>query len=307
MAGLAIRNHLARWLAASRLLDLSDFVGVLEGARPGQNYVRGRCPFGGHIDDDPSLVVYGGDDPHFHCYGCKKHGSWQELWETLSEEPAEYPERLVTETVEHGPWYRPSWYQWEDLSEYVEAAHQRLLHNVHHHWYVQERGLFRSIRPYRIGYDEGWLTIPIYLPSGVLDGVVARAYPAQAEKAEMRYDMPGNQGRMMYVPDWKQWREADVVYIVFGILDAISMALAGLPTASPTTGKDSFRPRWVADAHASVVVVPDRDEDDTANELAVRLPRGGRVHSIQYPDGCDDPNDILAQYGADKLRELVYA
>jgi hypothetical protein len=53
----------------------------------GNNYNRYagkiRCPF--HDDHDPSLQLYGGDDPHYYCFGCRKYGP-----------PSDLPEELLT-------------------------------------------------------------------------------------------------------------------------------------------------------------------------------------------------------------------
>jgi hypothetical protein len=46
----------------------------------GKTFKRGRicCPF--HADDTPSLEIYAGEhDPHFHCFGCGRHGPLDEL------------------------------------------------------------------------------------------------------------------------------------------------------------------------------------------------------------------------------------
>ena len=40
-----------------------------------------HCPF--HNDKTPSLQIYGGDDPHYYCFGCNKHGPLSDLSKEL--------------------------------------------------------------------------------------------------------------------------------------------------------------------------------------------------------------------------------
>jgi hypothetical protein len=109
----------------------------------------------------------------------------------------------------------------------------------------------------------------------------------------------------MYVPNWELWNETETHYIVFGVLDAISMAVAGLAACSPTAGKGSFDPRWLDRENAVVVVVPDWHEDRDAFELAAHLDWRGRVCPLQYQAGEKDVNDILVKRGPEGLRDAT--
>ena len=62
-----------------------------------------RCPF--HKDDRPSLQLYGGDDPHYHCFGCGAHGPLSDL-----------PEELITAA--------PSSHTQTDDAETLDYAHR---------------------------------------------------------------------------------------------------------------------------------------------------------------------------------------
>ncbi len=60
----------ARWPIDRFLTEL-----MLCDLRPSRhNQWTGRCVSPAHRDSQPSMVVYGGDDPHVHCYGCGVHG-----------------------------------------------------------------------------------------------------------------------------------------------------------------------------------------------------------------------------------------
>jgi hypothetical protein len=109
----------------------------------------------------------------------------------------------------------------------------------------------------------------------------------------------------MYVPSWALWKEAEVHYVVFGVLDAISMVVAGLAATSPTAGKASFDPEWLDNIDGTVVVVPDRGEESNAYDLAAGLDWRGLVHLPKYSADENDPNKILVQRGAKGLRHAM--
>jgi hypothetical protein len=63
----AIKDRLTpeEWARQINLTDLRSL--------PGGKAV-GRCPFPDHADDSPSFYTYEGADPHWHCFGCQRHG-----------------------------------------------------------------------------------------------------------------------------------------------------------------------------------------------------------------------------------------
>ena len=284
-----------------RDLSLSDFKSR-QGGRLSGGMLLTTCPF--HEDSTPSLGVYETPERHYHCFGCKAHGSWRELWEVLGS-----PGTVVLAPPDRSDsWYdRPRWGGDTPLAQYAERSHLALVSQPHLHWYIQDRGIEEAIEPASLGWDTGWLTVPVTDDGGEVVGIVGRAYPHIAYKVSMRYDMPRKQPPLAYVPDWRLWNEAEIVFILFGVIDAISMVVAGLAAASPTAGKGSFDPRWLDRTDKSVVVIPDRHEDRDAFELARSLDWRGRVYIPEYENKEKDVNDILVQRGPEGLRYAVAA
>jgi hypothetical protein len=173
--------------------------------------------------------------------------------------------------------------------------------------YLDRRGMLGSIEKFGLGYEAGFLVVPIKGRGGEVQGLIRRAYPETERKTGKRYMIPTGQQAMMYVPDWGLWDTSEVSYVTFGILDAMSLAVAGLGAASPTNGKLSFDPKWVDDIRHKIVVVPDRGEEKDAHDLAARLDWRGHAGLLDYQDDEKDPNDILVRRGADGLKEALYA
>ena len=260
------------------------------------------CPF--HQDDTPSLGVYETPERHYHCFGCKAHGSWRELWEVLGS-----PGTVVLAPPDRSDsWFdRPRWGNGTPLAQYAERSHLALVSQPHLHWYIQDRGIEDAIEPASLGWDTGWLTVPVTDEGGEVVGIVGRAYPHISHKINMRYDLPRGQPPLMYVPDWEVWNGAGTHYIVFGVIDAISMAIAGLAACSPTAGKASFDPRWLDTTDTPVVILSDRHEDRDAFDLAARLDWRGRVCLLKYEEGEKDVNDVLVRRGPEGLRDATQA
>ncbi len=203
--------------------------------------------------------------------------------------------------------HRPRW-TWP-LDEYVAERAAALTSGVGDTagagLYLEGRGIANMVQLCGIGYDNGWLTFPITSSDASTLGVVARALPGRASQTSMRYDMPPEQGPMMYVPDWRAIKDAPEIFVTFGIIDAISLNMVGMAACTSTAGKGSFNPDWLADISRPISIVPDRDEDATAFALAARLDWRGRTLRLDWPAGTDDPNDILAKHGLEALRDAV--
>jgi len=257
------------------------------------------CPF--HEDRTPSLAVYA--DQHYYCFGCQAHGPLRDLLAA-----AESPSHVVLVAPDRSAsWFdRPKWNRdGEKLTAYVERSHIAMVSQLHVQWYPEQRRLESAIGVAGLGWDLGWLIVPVTDRTHDVVGVVGRAYPHVASKTGMRYDLPRGQGPLQYVPNWEMWNEAEMHYIVFGVLDAISMAVAGIAAASPTAGKGSFDPRWLDHEDQEVVVIPDRHEDRDAFDLAGRLDWRGQVRLLQYEAEEDDCNDILVRRGPEGLADAV--
>ena len=252
------------------------------------------CPF--HEEGTPSLALY---SDHYHCFSCGAHGPLDDLPDGLAGSGGSF-DRAVGSVG--GGQTRG------DLHERVHEAHHRLLAlKQTMGLYPQRRGMLGSIERFGLGYENGFLIVPIKGRSGEVQGLIRRAYPETERKTGKRYMIPAGQRAMMYIPDWKLWDVAEVSYITFGILDAMSLCVAGLAAASPTNGKLSFDPKWLDDVRHRIVVVPDRGEEKDAHDLAAKLDWRGHVSLLNYEENEKDPNDVLVRRGAVGLKEAIDA
>ncbi|MEK7178432.1 MAG: hypothetical protein AAB721_02125 [Patescibacteria group bacterium] len=119
--------------------------------------------------------------------------------------------------------------------------------------------------------------------------------------------MPRGQGSLCFIPSIELWKESDEIYVVYGIIDAISMVVAGLAACSPTAGKASFDSSWLDEENKSVVIIPDRHESRDAYNLAAKLDWRGHVYIPEYEENEKDLNDILVQRGPEELRHATQA
>ena len=94
------------------------------------------------------------------------------------------------------------------------------------------------------------------------------------------------------------------MYCVFGILDAVSLELCGLPVVTSITGKN-FNVEILRSLHKRLIIIPDKDEEKSAHNYVNSLGWRARVKELDYPQGCKDCNDVLMNYGKEELKELL--
>ena len=121
----------------------------------------------------------------------------------------------------------------------------------------------------------------------------------------MKFDMPYGQKPMLYVPHFGHWEAQERVFVVFGIFDALSLAVAGFAGSSPTAGKGSLDVRWFDQLNKLIYIMPDRGEDKEAYEYAAKLDWRGRVCKLEYNTDEKDVNDILVRRGPEGLRDAM--
>ena len=114
----------------------------------------------------------------------------------------------------------------------------------------------------------------------------------------------------MYCPNWGLLNRSNKVAIVFGIFDALAIASIGIPVVTPTSGKDSFKPKWLDDVwRGSVIIVPDKKEEATAYKLHKDLSLFG-IHNdvllLDYPSGTKDPADYLRTGKRSQLEKVLH-
>lgn len=98
------------------------------------------------------------------------------------------------------------------------------------------------------------------------------------------------------------------MYVVFGMIDALTLSELRLPVVTSTGGAQSFRPQWLENYRKPILVIPDKGEGRAARRLAGGLDWRGKVKTLDYPGDFKDPNDyIAAGRGESLLKELVGA
>ena len=112
---------------------------------------------------------------------------------------------------------------------------------------------------------------------------------------------------MMYCPDWSLLSRAEeCIYVVFGMMDALTLSELRLPVVTTTGGAKSFKEEWLKDFRLPIIVVPDKGEQPQAYRLAKDLGWRGDLNKLSYPMDYKDPNDYIRNgHGKELLYELV--
>jgi DNA primase len=279
-------------------ITLSDIAERLPQAKPYGHYYMGLCPF--HLDRRPSLMV---SSKRYKCKGCGARGSLAKLYKKLN--PSD-PRLREAPPKRFGSRVFPQYSDIDEVRIRLLNAHDRLaMDEGTLHAGLNKRGIHAGlVLSYELGWWDNWYTFPIKSERGEIIGGVARANEALENKGVDKYDMPWGQPPMLYIPNWTLWRKSDIVFIAFGILDAITLASLGFAAASPTAGQDSTDPRWLDNVRKNIYVVPDRNETEAGIALARKLGFRGKVLGLPYDNFRKDPNDFLR---TGHERELIQA
>lgn len=239
-------------------------------------YFKAVCPF--HQDNDPSMLVF--KDGWFRCLGCGTNGRWETLWNKMKGQP------VTVRAEKKTSWAYPD-LRGLSLEEVCFHAHNYLIKFPSLGWYLEMRGVQDRIERNELGYWEGWYTIPVYDVEGNFITAVLRAAPHIQFASGMRYWC--HHSPVPYVPDWRMMTKGEYVIVVYGMLDALTIASLRLPVITTTGGKDSFIPEWLDDYRKPIYIIPDLGEETTAIKLAGKLGWRSSVVRLNYPDGIKDP------------------
>lgn len=254
---------------------LDDIADVLDGAHRYDHYLVARCPF--HDDTRPSFFVY---PDKYRCLSCGAFGETSRLLEKIS------PSHTV---VRVGEFRNPftTWLKDHDLGFILRQAYQ---YRPSH--YLETRGISAAIQArLGIGKLDNWITFPIWDHQHKIVGAVARAGEGMTSRA--KYVLPSAQSSsLLYVPSWKRIITEPVVFVVFGIIDAVTLFMLGYACASTTTGKQ-VNPNIFDHIRKRIVIIPDLGEEKEAHQLASKLGWRGNVAKLDYPERTKDINDIL--------------
>ena len=253
----------------------------LPGAKRYERYVAALCPF--HGDSLPSLMVY---PDRYQCLACGASGKPEKLFAETSLAP------LGQQTKEE---YFPTIPYRMSADVLAYKANREIKNNQAALSYLEDRGIAESVRRYRIGYWDGWFTVPITNKEEEIINIMFRAGEwVQTQTHRRFYQFKGRAGMMMYCPDWELLEQADKLFLVFGLFDAITLALLGYASVTPTIGMFNFKPEWLDFWRKPIRIIPDKGEVPAANKLCAGFGDWrASVVQLKYPGGTKDCNDYL--------------
>lgn len=253
------------------------------------------------VDHNPSLMVH---EDSFRCLTCGKSGSLTYLDKTLGSR------FMMTRSQPSRSNVLPRWRKWEERWGSIEGianhAHTSLLKFPQFQSYFKKRQLESFIDLGHFGYIDGWLLFPAFSQRMEIVDIVIRA---GTSKSGVRYvllrgDTAG--AAHLYSPRWDRVLQSEVVYVVYGIIDAWAMESIGLPCVTGCTGK-SLSADLLKPLNKKFIIVPDDGEEREAHLLANKLGWRADVKRLKYDDDCKDPDGIRIKFGSPYLSQLLGA
>ena len=269
-------------------VDLDDIASKLDYAKRYENYVVALCPF--HDEKRPSFFVY---LDSYRCESCGAKGKTSKLVEKLSGIPISHK----TAPNFKNPF--TTWSRDRTLAETLKLAWQNAP-SV----YMRERGVDdNEQKRLGIGILENWITFPIRNRKGKIIGAIARA--GENNSSIAKYLTPSGQNpNLLYIPDWKRLQKKKVIYLTFGIIDAVSLYLMGAASISTTCGM-RMDVSYLDQIRKRIIFIPDRGEEKQAQKFASKLGWRGGVMQCNYPEGCKDVNDIMLSKHKNNLLSVL--
>ncbi len=259
-------------------------------------YFLAHCVF--HDDAKKSLLIY---PDGYNCRSgeCRAKGPLNKLIAVL-EDPGNLPRIQVAE-YERPP-YIPS--DIEQLKKFVERSHLAIAQGPERTFYLRQRGVTKMVRRAKLGWYEGWITVPIFNSIGNLAGLYARATPAEQEATGQRFHQPHGSRPQLYTPGRELLNSSPTVAVVFGMMDALVLASLNIPVVTTTGGSGDFDAGWLDEYRKNFTIFPDASGDtEPAYELAAQLGWRGRVRWLPYDEEVEDPADF-AKEDVDRKDEL---
>ena len=276
------------------MLVYEDFINVFGSVEMHDRYFLAVCPF--HDDHKPSMLVF--KDGWFRCLGCNRVGGWETLWNRLHG----WASPVAPET--NTRWRSPLMPDDDKLGleEIAYQAHLDITHFDTFQWYLRKRGIESKIDDYYLGYWRGWYTFPIFDRNHAFVSMVFRAAPHIEHSGGQRYWYKGP--NTLYIPDWRLL-EQKKLFLTYGILDAVTLAMLGYPAASVTAGTASFKAEVFEDFRFPIYILPDQDEQNSVMKHVGSLGWRGNLVLLQFGDGMKDVNDFVQKGQTAALRNQL--
>jgi hypothetical protein len=274
-------------------LLLDELMDLLDRPKRYSNYIVAMCDHDGAYR--PNLFIY---EDTYRCSSCGKWGKTEDLLNQLLGKPIIYTQEAFNF---RNPFTR--WTKDKSLLKVLRSAKNTLKHQAVFRSYLLKRGLDHpTINKLKLGYKDDWYTFPVFDENKKLVGAVARA--GEGRDQTNKYVVPqGQDPNLLYCPDWKRLEGSGNVYLTFGVISCISIYLCGLKSLSTLSGH-TLDSGSLDEIRKTIVVVPDRHEEEAAYRLANKLGWRGKVLELDYPDDCDDPNDVYMK-SPKLLKDLI--
>jgi hypothetical protein len=270
------------------MADLDDIIGYLDYATRYETYIVSRCPF--HEDRRPSFFVY---EDRYRCESCGASDWTSKLLEQIGEAPISHVE---------APNFRNPFTRWSrdrTLAETLKLAWKNAP-SV----YMRERGIDdRTQKSLGIGILENYITFPIRNQRS--DRIIGAIVRCGEGRSGQKYIIPAGQDpNLLFSPSWKRVNKKKVVYLTFGIIDAVSLYVMGAAAISTTCGM-RMNTSYLDQIRKQIIFIPDRGEEEQAQKFASKMGWRGKVMRCNYPEGTKDVNDIMLSKHKDKLLEAL--
>ena len=274
-----------------QVYELSDTAQWRGHGREQGPYLHMACPF--HGDDKPSLLAF--EDGWFRCQSdeCNQTGQLDKLYTRLVA-----PDMVVYGTGERTKSWPPRLPHVEDrrgTERLIWDAHDVLMRNDGFRWYLKLRGVADRVETAKLGWYEGWITVPILSKDQEVHGLYLRATRLTERLTGLRFTQPTSQKPMLYCPDWALLKKkTSSVFVVFGMMDALGLSSLRFPVVTTTGGSKSFNPEWLEMVRKKIVIIPDATGDsEAARRLSAGLGWRGEIVELPYDDDIQDPADYL--------------
>jgi DNA primase len=266
-------------------VDLDEIASKLDYAKRYESYVVALCPF--HDERRPSFFVYA---DNYRCESCGAFGKTSKLIEKLSGK--------LSVSHKTAPNFKnpfTSWSRDRSLGETLKLAWQN-----GPSVYLRERGINdKTQKALGLGYLENWVTFPIRNRNGKIRGAIARA--GEGNQSPAKYVIPANQDQnLLYIPSWKRIQKKKVIYLTFGILDAVSLYCMGAASISTTCGM-RMDVSYLDHIRKRIIFIPDKGEEESAQRFAKKMGWRGAVMPCNWPEKCKDVSDIFVSEYKDEL------
>ena len=257
------------------------------------HYFYCLCPF--HPDNSPSFLVY---PDYCICKSCDKQGSLEWLNSQLSG-------TSLTPSKARKSKLLPKWKKWEQLhggmDEVAIKAHQNVLQGSN--GYFKKRKINQFSEQGKFGFLDRWALFPVLDRNNQVIDIVVRAIKQKNVHYVIR-PYSEQEMRPLYVPNWGRVLENKYIYIVFGLITAWSLEAIGEPVVTGITGK-AIKPELLDEFQKKLIVIPDYNEEKDGAKLVSNLGWRGKLKLIDWPNSCDDLDDVRVKHGNNKLKELL--